>query len=127
MTRTLGDYKGKEIGLISDPEIQHIELKPGDKFIILASDGVWDVMSSAEVVGFILHQTDCEPKDIPSRLTQEARSRWEELTKSKKISNKVGDYPTAKKGIDDITVVIGFLKFKCASEIDLEGGFGKNS
>lgn len=123
MTRTLGDYKGKEIGLISDPEIQNIELKPGDKFIVLASDGIWDVMSSAEVVGFILHHKDTDLDKIPAELAQEAKARWEELNKNKKISNRVSDYPTAKKGIDDITVTIVFLKFKSAPEIDLANGF----
>lgn len=39
------------------------------------------------------------------------------------MSNKVGDYPTAKKGIDDITVVVAFLKFKCDPEINLEDAF----
>ena len=47
MTRTLGDFGAKKIGLTSDPEIQHLELNRNDQFIILASDGVWDVMSSA--------------------------------------------------------------------------------
>lgn len=53
MTRTLGDLQAKKIGLISEPEIQHIELLRGDKFIVIGSDGVWDVMSSAEVCGFV--------------------------------------------------------------------------
>ncbi len=37
MTRTLGDFQGKKIGLISIPEIQHIELTHSDKFIVLGS------------------------------------------------------------------------------------------
>ena len=42
------------------------------------------------------------------------------------MSNKVGDYPSAKKGIDDITCVIGFLKFKCAPDINLtDPGYGR--
>lgn len=53
MTRTLGDLQAKKIGLISEPEIQHIELQRGDKFIVIGSDGIWDVMSSAEVCGFV--------------------------------------------------------------------------
>ena len=52
MTRTLGDLQAKKIGLISEPEIQHLELqrteKIHDKFIVIGSDGVWDVMTSAE-------------------------------------------------------------------------------
>lgn len=54
MTRTLGDLQAKKIGLISEPEIQHIELQPKfDKFIVIGSDGLWDVMNSAEVCGFV--------------------------------------------------------------------------
>ncbi len=44
MSRTLGDLQAKKIGLISEPEIQHIELNKQDKFIVIGSDGVWDVM-----------------------------------------------------------------------------------
>lgn len=50
----VSDLQAKSIGLISEPEVQHLEVKPGDRFIIIASDGVWDVMSSAEVTGFII-------------------------------------------------------------------------
>jgi len=38
MTRTLGDLQAK-----------NIELTRQDKFIVIGSDGVWDVMQSAEV------------------------------------------------------------------------------
>lgn len=49
--------QAKKIGLISEPEVQHIELTKQDKFIVIGSDGVWDVMSSAEVCGFVMkHQ-----------------------------------------------------------------------
>ena len=58
MTRTLGDIYSKKIGLISKPEIEHIKLKKSDQFIILASDGLWEVMSSAEAVGFVLHNKE---------------------------------------------------------------------
>lgn len=39
------------------------------------------------------------------------------------MSNKIGDYPTAKKGIDDITCVAAFLKFKMEPEINLVDPF----
>jgi integrin-linked kinase-associated serine/threonine phosphatase 2C len=54
MTRTLGDLQAKKIGLISEPEVQHLELTRQDKFIVIGSDGVWDVMSSSEVCGFVV-------------------------------------------------------------------------
>jgi integrin-linked kinase-associated serine/threonine phosphatase 2C len=43
-----------KIGVIAEPEISFKELADDDKFIVIGSDGVWDVMSSAEAVGFIL-------------------------------------------------------------------------
>jgi len=54
ITRTLGDFSAKRIGLISVPEIQQVELTQMDQFIIIASDGVWEVMSSGEAVGYCI-------------------------------------------------------------------------
>lgn len=75
MTRSLGDLDAKKIGLISKPEIDHISLKSRDKFIVVATDGLWDVMSSAEVVGFILKNEDVWSYDnrIAEKLAKEAR------------------------------------------------------
>ena len=54
VTRTFGDLVAHKIGVISDPEMGCKQILPEDKFIIIGSDGVWDVMSSAESVGFLL-------------------------------------------------------------------------
>ena len=40
MTRTLGDFAAKKIGLSSVPEIQHLDLTIHDEFIVIGSDGV---------------------------------------------------------------------------------------
>ena len=83
MTRTLGDFAAKKIGLISTPEIQHIELTTNDEFIVMASDGVWNVMRSAEAVGFIkshLHLTkQCpdRPHLIAEMLAKTCKQRWQ--------------------------------------------------
>lgn len=128
MTRTLGDIQAKQIGLISEPEIKHIELKPGDRFIVVASDGLWDMMSSAEAVGFILKQcgTGVDDKDpIPQdqaaiALVKEARGRWEESIRTNRVSNQVGDLYGAKKAIDDISAIVAFLKFTGEEEVNLK-------
>jgi len=54
ITRSLGDLVAHTIGVSHDPEITYKFKDDTDKFIVLGSDGVWDVMSSAEAVGFIL-------------------------------------------------------------------------
>jgi len=53
MSRSLGDKSGREVGVISDPEIFEIILKEEDKFIVIASDGVWEFLSNAEVLNGI--------------------------------------------------------------------------
>lgn len=35
-----------------------------DYFIILASDGVWDVLTSAEAIGFVIRETDDMKKAV---------------------------------------------------------------
>ncbi len=91
--------------------MDHLWLKQRDKFIVIASDGIWDVMSSAEVVGFILNHEDewFNANVVAEKLSMEARKRWENFIDKKNFSNKVGDLPTARNGIDDITAVIAFL------------------
>ncbi len=43
ITRALGDHAIKKYGVISTPFVSITEIKKNDKFIIIASDGVWDV------------------------------------------------------------------------------------
>lgn len=109
MTRTLGDFSAKRIGLVSNPEIFHIDLKTGDKFIIIASDGLWNVMSSSEVVNYLLKYPPVD--STANELVAKARERWVRNNKKKLWSNVISDYPTARMGIDDITVVIAYLTF----------------
>lgn len=41
-----GDYAVKAVGVIPEPEVKELELEPNHKFMILASDGVWEFISS---------------------------------------------------------------------------------
>jgi serine/threonine protein phosphatase PrpC len=42
MSRSFGDYVASQVGVIAQPEvIKHI-LHPNDKFIVIASDGIWE-------------------------------------------------------------------------------------
>ena len=44
ITRAFGDFFYKKSGVISDPEINQHVVGPDDKFLLIASDGVWDVI-----------------------------------------------------------------------------------
>ena len=44
LSRTIGDSEGKKIGIISDPDISIKKIEENSKFIIMGSDGLWDVI-----------------------------------------------------------------------------------
>ncbi|KAJ0231084.1 protein phosphatase 2C 18 [Hirschfeldia incana] len=102
MARAFGDFCLKDYGLISVPDINYRRLTDGDEFIILASDGVWDVLSNKEAVDIVA--------SAPSRSTA-ARALVDTAVRSWRIK-----YPTSKN--DDCTVVCLFLKddMKVASD-----------
>ena len=44
LTRAFWDYELKQYGVICNPHISKNEIDIDDKYIIIASDGVWDVI-----------------------------------------------------------------------------------
>lgn len=48
VTRSFGDFDVK--GISASPHIQTIELTTDDAFVIIASDGLWDVVAPQEAV-----------------------------------------------------------------------------
>ncbi|KAI9596540.1 phosphatase 2C-like domain-containing protein [Syncephalis fuscata] len=53
VSRSLGDDVAQRLGVLCEPEVQVRELSPDDCYLILATDGVWDGMSSQEVASFV--------------------------------------------------------------------------
>ena len=45
VTRAFGDHALRDSGLTAVPHIVKHVLKPTDKFLVMASDGVWDELS----------------------------------------------------------------------------------
>ena len=44
----------KAAGVTAEPEVTLSELSPADTFLILASDGLWDVIPNDDAVGLVL-------------------------------------------------------------------------
>ncbi|KAF5726399.1 phosphatase 2C family protein [Tripterygium wilfordii] len=108
MARAFGDFCLKEYGVISIPEFSHRVLTERDQFIVLASDGVWDVLSNEEVVAIV--STAPSRSSAARTLVDSAACEW-------KLK-----YPTSK--MDDCAVVCLFLDGKMDSESDYdEQGF----
>lgn len=50
ITRALGDMAYKSFGVTSQPyTVRHV-LRPFDKYLIIASDGVWDTVTDDQAV-----------------------------------------------------------------------------
>ncbi|KAJ6757084.1 CATALYTIC/PROTEIN PHOSPHATASE TYPE 2C [Salix koriyanagi] len=79
MSRAFGDYCVKDFGLISVPEVLQRHLTSKDQFVILATDGVWDVISNQAAVQ-IVSSTPNRAK-AAKRLVQSAVQAWKRIRK----------------------------------------------
>ena len=69
--RSLGDGDLKGCGVIAVPEVSHTILTPGDSCLVIASDGLWDRISSQAAVDLI-RDTVKDPTMCAQRLATEA-------------------------------------------------------
>ena len=61
ISRTIGDLIPHQIGVISEPQFNTIELQPTqDKFIIMATDGLWDHLNPEDVFEIINDMTQSQ-------------------------------------------------------------------
>ncbi|KAM3384877.1 hypothetical protein ACQJBY_009084 [Aegilops geniculata] len=102
MARAFGDFCLKDYGVISVPDFFHWPLTDKDQFVILASDGVWDVLSNQEAVDIV--------SSSPSR-SKAARTLVEAANREWKTK-----YPTSRT--DDCAVVCLYLDGKMDHERD---------
>lgn len=49
VTRSFGDLGFQDQGVVATPEFKSLDLQPGDAFVVLASDGVFEVLSQDDV------------------------------------------------------------------------------
>ncbi|KAK8658426.1 hypothetical protein V6N13_036633 [Hibiscus sabdariffa] len=72
VSRAFGD-KNLKLHLRSDPDIQNADIDLDTKFLILASDGLWKVMSNQEAVDMV--KKTKEPQRAAQQLAKEALNR----------------------------------------------------
>ncbi|GFZ08259.1 HOPW1-1-interacting 2 [Actinidia rufa] len=72
LSRAFGDRLLKQY-VVADPEIQEEKIDSSLEFLILASDGLWDVVTNEEAVGMVKPIQD--PEEAAKRLMQEAYQR----------------------------------------------------
>ena len=98
MSRSLGDIVVHRCGVSAEPEIIEHIIDEDDDFVIIATDGIWDVIDSNQAVqivnNFSSKSKNWSTLDASNALTRFARSRWEKMSPM----------------IDDITAIVVKLK-----------------
>lgn len=83
--------------MIAEPEVISYDVTPNDRFLVIASDGVWEFLSNEEVVSLIApFYARNDPDSACDKVVQAATAAW----------RREDDV------IDDITVIIIFLNQK---------------
>mmetsp|Transcript_17226 Transcript_17226/g.33600 ORF Transcript_17226/g.33600 Transcript_17226/m.33600 type:complete len:403 (-) Transcript_17226:655-1863(-) len=93
MSRSIGDHDLEQCGVTAVAEVKEFELNEADACLILASDGVWEFLSSQEAVDICQEFKDDATKACRS-LVRKACDRW--------IAEGTGYR-------DDITAIVVFL------------------
>ena len=77
MTRSFGDRVAATVGVMSEPEIKEFDFDENDKYMIIASDGIWEFISSQECVDIIQkYYENNDLKGCCEYLYQESSKRW---------------------------------------------------
>ena len=94
MSRSFGDEIAHTVGVITDPEINEYYFVEEDKFIIIASDGLWEFISSDECIEMVKeYYLKNDIDGALSYLYKESSKRW----------------IMEEEVIDDITILMAFL------------------
>jgi serine/threonine protein phosphatase PrpC len=97
MTRSFGDAMAAKVGVTAIPECGEFDLTPNDKFIVLASDGIWEFLKNIDVAKIIFpFYLKKNAEGAAECLVREAFKKWKKEEDS----------------IDDITCIVIFLDVK---------------
>ncbi|XP_004245370.1 probable protein phosphatase 2C 72 [Solanum lycopersicum] len=94
MSRAFGDFMLKNYGIISKPDVSYHHISPNDQFLVLATDGVWDVLSNDQVVSIVCAANNAAA--AAEAVVQASLDAWEQK------------FPNSKR--DDSTVICLFLQ-----------------
>jgi len=98
MSRSIGDVLAHVVGVSTDPEVMRFELAPQHKFIVIASDGVWEFLSNEQIGKIVWPFFKINsPEQAGNAIVRAAAEKWRQHDSV----------------IDDITCVTIFLEVDC--------------
>ncbi len=95
VSRAFGDVKAQPY-VTHRPDLFRYKLDKNDKFIVLACDGLWDVMSNDDVVNFVL--INCYDSTTKTRINRDLN-----------IAAKLADYAINKGSTDNVSVIVALF------------------
>ena len=93
-------------GVSAEPEVIEHNIEPNDEFVIMATDGIWDVVDNLQAVSIVAQfigkstggntsiSSSWNAEEASMLLTKFARSRWEKMSPM----------------VDDITAIVVKLR-----------------
>eukprot|EP01138_Halocafeteria_seosinensis_P013081 gb/GECG01013359.1/.p1 GENE.gb/GECG01013359.1/~~gb/GECG01013359.1/.p1 ORF type:complete len:520 (+),score=70.00 gb/GECG01013359.1/:1-1560(+) len=102
-TRSIGDVDSHtHLGLTDESEVHETRLeKDVDRFVILATDGIWDAISNVEAAAIISRFPRSQAQEACNELVETAKKRWGSRADTRR---------------DDITAIVIGLKWITRSE-----------
>ncbi|CAB9515934.1 linked kinase-associated serine/threonine phosphatase 2C [Seminavis robusta] len=91
MARSIGDHAVARVGVIAEPVVSTHTVHPDDEFLIIATDGVWEFISSESAVEIVGANLSRGATKATQALIEAAAARWHD---------EEGDYR------DDITALV---------------------
>lgn len=84
-------WPSHQVGVVAEPSVTEVLLQPDDRFLVLASAGVWKVFSPQEIVDLVAEQPDAN--SAVNAVVAEANTRWEELWQGENTTVVVFVFP----------------------------------
>ena len=110
MSRTIGDLEAKKIGVISEPEFITKKIDKNCKYLVIGSDGLWDVVKPYDIIRIVrpfFNRGDIE--GACQILLKKAVQQWDK----------------GKEERDDITIIVIFIGIPNNALINSKNSFLK--
>ena len=74
MARSIGDHAAASVGVIAEPEITEYHIVEDDFAVVIASDGVWELLSSQQVADLVHSVESGDVDEIVEVIAEQVRS-----------------------------------------------------
>jgi len=118
LSRAIGD-RSERPAVTAEPEMSIVRVEPDlDDFVVLATDGLWDVMSSAEVVEFVHEHLQRIAQSVAAAAQDQDDEQQDDSARStdtpedlrEGIASRLVEEALMRGTFDNVTVIIVWLR-----------------